>query len=58
MLEGVGRIRVGDDTLTVPRYGGAFVGPTAIHEIPDAQNEKREALERLSAQLEAAIKAR
>lgn len=31
---------------------------TYAHEIPKAQREKREALERLSAQLEAAIKAR
>lgn len=31
---------------------------TYAHEIPNAQREKREALERLSAQLEAAIKAR
>ena len=27
VLEGVGRLRVGDETLTVPKYGGALVGP-------------------------------
>jgi mannose-6-phosphate isomerase-like protein (cupin superfamily) len=27
VLEGVGRIRVGDTTLTVPKYGGVLVGP-------------------------------
>src|SRR6266513_4525645 len=26
VLEGVGRIRVGDETLTVPKYGGVLVG--------------------------------
>jgi mannose-6-phosphate isomerase-like protein (cupin superfamily) len=27
VLEGMGRIRVGDATLTVPKYGGVLVGP-------------------------------
>ena len=27
ILEGVGRIRVGDETLTAPKYGGVLVGP-------------------------------
>ena len=27
VLEGVGRMRVGDETLTVPKYGGVLVGP-------------------------------
>jgi mannose-6-phosphate isomerase-like protein (cupin superfamily) len=27
VLEGVGRLRVGDETLTVPKYGGVLVGP-------------------------------
>ena len=26
VLEGTGRLRVGDETLTVPRYGGVLVG--------------------------------
>lgn len=29
VLEGTGRMRVGDDTLTVPRYGGVLVGPAS-----------------------------
>ena len=27
VLEGVGRMRVGERTLTVPKYGGVLVGP-------------------------------
>ena len=27
VLEGVGRMRVGDEKLTVPKYGGLLVGP-------------------------------
>src|SRR5437762_5674416 len=30
VLEGVGRIRVGDQTLTVPKYGGGLVGPDQV----------------------------
>jgi mannose-6-phosphate isomerase-like protein (cupin superfamily) len=33
VLEGTGRIRVGDETLTVPRYGGVLVGPATIRQI-------------------------
>jgi mannose-6-phosphate isomerase-like protein (cupin superfamily) len=33
VLEGVGRMRVGDDTLTVPRYGAVFVGPAPIRQV-------------------------
>src|SRR5436309_4115328 len=29
VLEGVGRIRVGDETLTVPKHGGVLVGQTS-----------------------------
>jgi mannose-6-phosphate isomerase-like protein (cupin superfamily) len=32
-LEGVGRMRVGEETLTVPRYGGVLVGPSALRQI-------------------------
>jgi len=31
VLEGVGRIRVGDETLTVPKYGG--VGPDQLRQV-------------------------
>ena len=33
VLEGTGRIRVGDETLTVPRYGGVLVGPAVLRQI-------------------------
>ena len=33
VLEGVGRIRVGDKTLTVPKYGGVLVGPGQLRQV-------------------------
>jgi len=33
VLEGVGRMRVGEETLTVPRYGGVLVGPESMRQI-------------------------
>jgi mannose-6-phosphate isomerase-like protein (cupin superfamily) len=33
VLEGTGRMRVGDDTLTVPRHGGVLVGPDQIRQV-------------------------
>ena len=33
VLEGVGRIRVGEETLTIPRYGGVLVGPATLRQI-------------------------
>ena len=33
VLEGVGRIRVGDKTLTVPKYGGVLVGPEQLRQV-------------------------
>ena len=33
VLEGVGRMRVGEETLTVPRYGGVIVGPSVLRQI-------------------------
>jgi mannose-6-phosphate isomerase-like protein (cupin superfamily) len=33
VVEGVGRIRVGEETLTVPRYGGALVGPRLLRQV-------------------------
>ena len=33
VLEGTGRIRVGDETLTVPRYGGVLVGPSVLRQV-------------------------
>ena len=33
MLEGVGRLRVGDETLTVPKHGGVHVGPNVLRQV-------------------------
>lgn len=33
VLEGTGRMRVGENTLTVPRYGGVLVGPDEIRQV-------------------------
>ncbi len=33
VLEGVGRLRVGDETLTVPKYGGVLVGPEQLRQV-------------------------
>jgi mannose-6-phosphate isomerase-like protein (cupin superfamily) len=33
VLEGTGRVRVGDETLTVPRYGGVLVGPEVLRQV-------------------------
>lgn len=33
VLEGVGRIRVGDRSLTVPKHGGVLVGPQMMRQV-------------------------
>src|SRR5438552_9202558 len=33
VLEGTGRIRVGDETLTVPRHGAVLVGPDQLRQV-------------------------
>src|SRR5256712_10175062 len=33
VVEGVGRIRVGDETLTVPEHGGGLVGPNPMRQV-------------------------
>ena len=33
VVEGVGRIRIGDQTLTVPKYGGVLVGPAELRQV-------------------------
>ena len=33
VLEGVGRMRVGNETLTIPRHGGVLVGPAVLRQI-------------------------
>jgi mannose-6-phosphate isomerase-like protein (cupin superfamily) len=40
VLEGVGRIRVGEETLTVPKHGGVLVGPKMLRQVfNDAESE-------------------
>ena len=33
VLEGIGRMRVGDDTLTVAKYGGVLVAPEQLRQV-------------------------
>ena len=33
LLEGTGRMRVGNETLTVPKYGGVLVGPDQLRQV-------------------------
>jgi mannose-6-phosphate isomerase-like protein (cupin superfamily) len=33
VVEGVGRIRIGDQTLTVPEHGGVLVGPEQLRQV-------------------------
>ena len=33
VIEGTGRIRVGEETLTVPEYGGVLVGPQQLRQV-------------------------
>lgn len=33
VLEGTGRLRVGEETLTVPKYGGVLVGPDILRQV-------------------------
>jgi mannose-6-phosphate isomerase-like protein (cupin superfamily) len=33
VLEGTGRMRIGDETLTVPKYGGVLVGPDQLRQV-------------------------
>jgi len=33
VVEGVGRMRIADDTVTVPRYGGVLVGPSVVRQV-------------------------
>lgn len=33
VLEGTGRMRIGDETLTIPRHGGVLVGPAQLRQV-------------------------
>src|SRR6185436_17782490 len=38
VLEGTGRLRIGDETLTVPRYGGVLVKPDQLRHVFNDSN--------------------
>lgn len=40
VLEGTGRMRVGDETLTVPRYGGVLVRPGQLRQVFNDTDEE------------------
>lgn len=40
VLEGTGRLRVGDQTLTVPKYGGVLVGPDQLRQVFNDSDEE------------------
>jgi mannose-6-phosphate isomerase-like protein (cupin superfamily) len=40
VLEGTGRIRIGEETLTVPRYGGVLVGPDQLRQVFNDTDEE------------------
>ena len=33
VLEGIGRMRIGSETVTVPKYGGVLVGPEQLRQV-------------------------
>ena len=33
VLEGVGRMRIADETITVPKHGGVLVGPEVLRQV-------------------------
>ena len=39
VLEGTGRLRVGNNTVTVPRHGGVLVGPEQLRQVFNDTNE-------------------
>lgn len=40
VLEGTGRMRIGDDTLTVPKHGGVLVGPELLRQVFNDTDEE------------------
>lgn len=40
VLEGTGRLRVGDEVLTVPRHGGVWVKPDVLRQVFNDTNEE------------------
>ncbi len=40
VLEGTGRIRIGEETVTVPKYGGVLVGPDQLRQVFNDTDEE------------------
>lgn len=40
VLEGTGRMRIGDETVTVPRHGGVLVGPASLRQVFNDTDEE------------------
>lgn len=40
VLEGTGRLRIGDDTVTVPKHGGVWVAPELIRQVFNDTDEE------------------
>jgi len=40
VLEGVGRLRIGENTVTVPKYGGVLVGPGELRQVFNDTDEE------------------
>src|SRR6266516_7071775 len=40
VLEGTGRIRIGDEKLTVPKHGGVLVGPEQLRQVFNDTNDE------------------
>jgi len=40
LLEGVGRIRINDETITVEKFGGVFVGPRFLRQVFNDSEEE------------------
>ena len=40
VLEGTGRIRIGGETVTVPKYGGVLVGPDQLRQVFNDTDEE------------------
>ena len=40
VLEGNGRMRIGEETLTVPKYGGVLVGPEQLRQVFNDTDEE------------------
>lgn len=40
VLEGIGRLRIGGETVTVPKYGGVLVGPDQLRQVFNDTDEE------------------